>query len=126
MLFACLSSMISVLLGAFAAHGLKSKLPENLLNTFETGVHYQFLHSLALLFLALFLSHSINNKFVISAGFLFTTGIFLFSGSLYTLALSEIRTLGHFPIGLITPIGGVSFILGWLLLAIGISKHTFN
>ena len=109
-LAAC-SAMISVVLGAFAAHGLKSKLSETLLNTFQTGVQYQMYHSLALILLAILYRQMPQILLVYSAGFMFA-GIILFSGSLYMLALTQIKWFGP-----ITPIGGVCFIVGWALLA---------
>jgi uncharacterized membrane protein YgdD (TMEM256/DUF423 family) len=108
-LAAC-SAMISVVLGAFAAHGLKSKLSETLLNTFQTGVQYQMYHSLALILLAILYRQMPQSLLFYSAGFMFA-GIILFSGSLYMLALTQIKWFGP-----ITPIGGVCFIVGWALL----------
>jgi uncharacterized membrane protein YgdD (TMEM256/DUF423 family) len=108
-LAAC-SAMISVVLGAFAAHGLKSKLSETLLNTFQTGVQYQMYHSLALILLAILYRQVPQSLLFYSAGFMFA-GIILFSGSLYMLALTQLKWFGP-----ITPIGGVCFIVGWALL----------
>ncbi len=108
--FAACSAMISVVLGAFAAHGLKSKLSETLLNTFQTGVQYQMYHSLALILLAILYRQVPQSLLFYSAGFMFA-GIILFSGSLYMLALTQLKWFGP-----ITPIGGVCFIVGWALL----------
>jgi uncharacterized membrane protein YgdD (TMEM256/DUF423 family) len=108
-LAAC-SAMISVVLGAFAAHGLKSKLSETLLNTFQTGVQYQMYHSLALILLAILYRQVPQSLLFYSAGFMFA-GIILFSGSLYMLALTQLKWFGP-----ITPIGGLCFIVGWALL----------
>jgi uncharacterized membrane protein YgdD (TMEM256/DUF423 family) len=108
-LAAC-SAMISVVLGAFAAHGLKSKLSETLLNTFQTGVQYQMYHSIALILLAILYRQVPQSLLFYSAGFMFA-GIILFSGSLYMLALTQLKWFGP-----ITPIGGVCFIVGWALL----------
>ncbi|MGK0381668.1 MAG: uncharacterized membrane protein YgdD (TMEM256/DUF423 family) [Flavobacteriales bacterium] len=102
--------MISVVLGAFAAHGLKSKLSETLLNTFQTGVQYQMYHSIALILLAILYRQVPQSLLFYSAGFMFA-GIILFSGSLYMLALTQLKWFGP-----ITPIGGVCFIVGWALL----------
>ena len=105
-------SMLSVILGAFGAHYLKNTLSEYSLSIFQTGVFYQFIHSLGILFIAL-LSHSLDNiKLNLSIWF-FISGIFLFSGSLYLLALTDVKWLGA-----ITPIGGMFFILGWFTLII--------
>ncbi len=105
-------SMLSVILGAFGAHYLKNTLSEYSLSIFQTGVFYQFIHSLGILFIAL-LSHSLDNINLNLSVWFFITGIFLFSGSLYLLALTDVKWLGA-----ITPIGGMFFILGWFALII--------
>jgi len=105
-----------VMLGAFASHGLKSKLSESLLSAFETGVTYQFYHALALFALALWLKQSPSVWFVAS-GYLWLAGVVLFSGSLYALALTGVKWFGP-----ITPIGGVLFIAGWVCLLVGAMK----
>ena len=108
--FAAFSAMLSVVLGAFAAHGLKSKLSENLLNTFQTGVQYQMYHSLGIILLVIMYRQMPQSLLIYSAGFMFA-GIVLFSGSLYMLALTQMKWLGP-----VTPLGGVCFIVGWALL----------
>jgi uncharacterized membrane protein YgdD (TMEM256/DUF423 family) len=113
---AAFSAMLSVVLGAFAAHGLKSKLSENLLNTFQTGVQYQMYHSLALILLVILYRQMPQALLVYSAGFMFA-GILLFSGSLYMLALTQIKWFGP-----VTPLGGVCFIIGWALLIVATLK----
>jgi len=105
-----------VMLGAFAAHGLKSKLSENLLSAFETGVTYQFYHALALFALALWLKQS-HLVWFVASGYLWLAGVILFSGSLYALALTGIKWFGP-----ITPLGGLLFIAGWLSLLVGAVK----
>jgi uncharacterized membrane protein YgdD (TMEM256/DUF423 family) len=107
---AAFSAMLSVVLGAFAAHGLKSKLSETLLNTFQTGVQYQMYHSLGLILLVILYRQMPQSLLLYSAGFMFA-GIILFSGSLYMLALTQIKWFGP-----ITPLGGVCFIVAWALL----------
>jgi uncharacterized membrane protein YgdD (TMEM256/DUF423 family) len=107
---AAFSAMLSVLLGAFAAHGLKSKLSETLLSTFQTGVQYQMYHSLALILLVILYRQMPQSLLLYSAGFMFA-GIILFSGSLYMLALTQIKWFGP-----VTPLGGICFIVGWALL----------
>jgi uncharacterized membrane protein YgdD (TMEM256/DUF423 family) len=110
------SAGVSVVLGAFAAHGLKSRLDAASLGAFQTGVTYQFFHSLALCVVALWLRQlgrdpSINDAAIL-AGTAFLLGIVLFSGSLYSLSLGGPRWLGP-----ITPLGGLAFIVGWVSFA---------
>ena len=101
-----------VALGAFAAHGLKARLSEQYLAIFHTGVTYQLIHTLALLGVAL-LATQLQSRLVTWAGGCFALGIVLFSGSLYLLTLTGISKLG-----IITPIGGVAFLAGWLCLGL--------
>lgn len=111
-----LSACIGVALGAFAAHGLKSRLGADLLATFEVGVRYQMFHALGLLAVAW--AHSRwPGPFIVASGWLLVAGTLLFSGSLYLLALSGARWLGP-----ITPLGGLAFLAGWLCLAWGAWK----
>jgi uncharacterized membrane protein YgdD (TMEM256/DUF423 family) len=110
------SAGISVVLGAFAAHGLKARLDAASLSAFQTGVTYQFFHSLALCVLALWLRQlgrdvSMSDSAAV-AGAAFLVGIVLFSGSLYSLSLGGPRWLGP-----ITPLGGLAFIIGWVSFA---------
>ena len=106
-----IAAFIGVGLGAFAAHGLKSRIDANLLATFEIGVRYHMYHALALLGVA-WASTKWPNGFTTSAGGLFVAGIVVFSGSLYVLALTGARWLGA-----VTPLGGLAFLAGWLCLA---------
>jgi uncharacterized membrane protein YgdD (TMEM256/DUF423 family) len=101
---------LSVILGAFGAHALKDHLSERMLQNWQTGVHYQMIHGLAILIVGLLLSR-IESKWLNRAVSVFTFGIVFFSGSLYTMALTDTLWLGA-----ITPIGGVLFILGWIYL----------
>jgi len=101
-----------VALGAFAAHGLKSRLSAEYLAIFQTGTHYQLIHALALLAVAL-LSVQLPGRLLSCAGWLFALGIVLFSGSLYLLTLTGVSKLG-----IITPFGGLSFLAGWLCLGL--------
>lgn len=105
------SAFIAVGLGAFAAHGLKSRLEPAMLATFETGVRYQMYHALALLAVAWACTRWPGTAANVS-GWLFIAGTVLFSGSLYALSLTGVRWLGA-----ITPFGGVAFLAGWLCLA---------
>ncbi|HVM87156.1 MAG TPA: DUF423 domain-containing protein [Puia sp.] len=115
--FAALSGALSVMLGAFAAHQLKTTLPVEAVAIFETGVRYQFYHALALLISGL-AYEKFSVKWIHAAGNCFITGIILFSGSLYALAF--LRTNNDISavkfIGPVTPLGGLFFIAGWLLL----------
>ncbi len=107
---------LAVALGAFGAHGLKAYVPAETINTFETGVKYQFYHALALL-VAGIVAEKFPVRWVRYAGNSFIGGIVLFSGSLYVLTfLKATETVGLSGIGAITPFGGLLFILGWLFL----------
>ncbi|MDE3019067.1 MAG: DUF423 domain-containing protein [Nitrospirota bacterium] len=111
---------LGVAAGAFGAHGLKALLSVEMLAVFETAVRYQVYHALALMLTGILLDRSVASEGRTSlrlAGRLFLAGVLLFSGSLYLLALSEIRWLGA-----ITPVGGLCFIAGWSLLAFSVWK----
>ena len=120
---AALLGALSVILGAFAAHSLKNMTTDvNTLEVFQTGVRYQFYHVFALLLVAL-LAEKYTNKWMVYAGNCFITGIILFSGSLYALTALRIAESAHLTLaGILTPVGGVFFILGWIFLWIGVSK----
>jgi len=107
---------LSVALGAFGAHGLKKLVEPETVNSFETGVRYQFYHAIALFLVAILFEKS-PTKLLRWAGYCFLIGILLFSGSLYLLtALKATDTVGLSGIGIITPFGGLFFILGWVLI----------
>jgi uncharacterized membrane protein YgdD (TMEM256/DUF423 family) len=106
----------AVAAGAFGAHGLRGRLSPGDLATFETAARYQIYHALALMAVALLAERGAGG--VAGAGWLFLTGILLFSGSLYLLTLAGLRWMGA-----ITPLGGVAFILGWVLLAMAGWRH---
>ena len=103
--------LTAVILGAFGAHGLKETLTPESLTSFETGVRYQMYHALGLIIVSWAVAHWEAGT-AIAAGWFFVAGIVLFSGSLYVLVTTGPRWLGA-----ITPIGGVAFIVGWVLLA---------
>lgn len=112
-------AMLAVLIGAFAAHGLKQVLDAYSLGLIETAARYQMYHALALLIAAVFSTiPQFPTRCLKLAAIAFTLGIVLFSGSLYLLALSGIKWLGA-----ITPLGGVAFILGWLALIVAALKY---
>lgn len=104
---------LAIALGAFGAHGLKTKISKQMFENWNTGTHYHLVHALALLFIG-FLITKVNDPTTLPtvAGWLIVAGILFFSGSLYIMALTNIKTLGA-----ITPIGGLSFIVAWLLIA---------
>ena len=112
LLLAALFGFTGVGLGAFAAHGLKGQLSAEYLAVFQTGVHYQMLHALALLALAA-LWQRLGGRLLRAAGVCFCVGILLFSGSLYALTLTGIGALG-----MITPLGGLTFLAGWFCLGL--------
>ena len=112
-----LLAAVAVICGAFGAHFLKTKLTPESLQTFETAVRYQFYHAFALLAVGI-LYVSFPGKFLKWSGNLFIAGIILFSGSLYFLCgLPSMKWIGA-----ITPIGGLCFIVGWILLAAACAK----
>ena len=114
---------LAVFLGAFGAHGLKDYVGARQLLSYETGVRYQFYHVFALALTGI-MYQFIPSKNLLISGKLFICGIIVFSGSLYLMTLLSITHVGKFNwIGAITPIGGVLFIAGWLLLAITIYRN---
>jgi uncharacterized membrane protein YgdD (TMEM256/DUF423 family) len=112
LLAGAIAGLVGVGFGAFGAHGLRGKLTPDMLAVFETGVRYQMYHALALLLTAALLPR-MPGKAMAAAGWLFVSGIVLFSGSLYLLAVTGVTVLGA-----ITPIGGVAFLAGWLSLIV--------
>ncbi len=108
----CVFGFLAVAAGAFGAHALRARLGPDLLAVWETAARYQMYHALALLAVALAAGHAPGVRSLGTAGWLFTAGIVVFSGSLYALALTGVRALGA-----ITPLGGLGFLAGWALLA---------
>ena len=106
-----LNAFIAVAMGAFAAHALKENLSERYLSVIQTAVDYQFYHALGLILIGLLYQQN-KNKLTARAGWLMLCGIILFSGSLYILGLSGTKWLG-----MITPVGGVCFLIAWTTLA---------
>lgn len=115
------NAAIAVAFGAFGAHALKEKLSEHYLAVWETAVQYQMFHAIGLLVIGILMSSSLfgASTQLTWAGYLLLAGIIIFSGSLYILSLSGIGILGA-----ITPIGGVAFIAGWIMLIIAAVKYT--
>ena len=114
---------LGVVLGAFGAHGLRPKLDSQALEWFQTGLNYHFIHSVSLLALSLILIWLRTTTLPPSSGYLphaavaFIVGIILFSGSLYLMALGAPRALG-----MVAPLGGLSFILGWVLIVVSVVR----
>ena len=107
---------LSVVIGAFGAHGLKDKLSDYSISVFNKGVMYQFLHGIGII-LTVILDYNLKSLSFDTSIWLFVFGIILFSGSLYILAITEVKWFG-----MITPIGGIMFILGWALMFINVLK----
>ena len=120
MLIAALLGGLTVMLGAFSAHGLEKYIDIKALQSFRTGVDYQFYHVFAL-FLVGILYHLKPSKRLYRAGWLFILGIILFSGSLYSYALTGISVFGA-----ITPLGGLTLIAGWGMLASAVFNPNFS
>ncbi|MGZ5243124.1 MAG: DUF423 domain-containing protein [Bacteroidia bacterium] len=110
---AAVFGFLGVALGAFGAHALKDKIEPYYLDVFKTGVQYQMYHALALLAVALLMKFQPeqSSNLLTYAGWAFTIGIIIFSGSLYILSIAGLKFMGA-----ITPIGGLSFLIGWALL----------
>ncbi|HEY7444840.1 MAG TPA: DUF423 domain-containing protein [Vicinamibacterales bacterium] len=113
LLIGALSGVVGVTLGAFGAHGLRSRLSPDMLAVFETGVRYHMYHALAILGVGLIADRMPASRLVLASGWLFLAGIVLFSGSLYLLATTGVRALGA-----VTPLGGVAFLFAWACLAV--------
>ena len=109
---------LAVMTGALGAHGLKDKMTPDMLEVYRTAVDYHFYHALGLLALGLIMGFYPNSPVLFSvAGSFLILGILLFSGTLYALALTGITWLGA-----ITPIGGLAFIIGWLVVLVGVAQ----
>ncbi|HEY3372050.1 MAG TPA: DUF423 domain-containing protein [Prolixibacteraceae bacterium] len=109
---------LCVLLGAFGAHALKTRLSPDMLEVYKTAVDYQFYHSLGLLLIGL-IGYQVHSKWIRWSAVLLLAGIILFSGSLYALSTTGVKALGA-----ITPIGGLAFVAGWICLGVGIWKNS--
>jgi len=116
---AALLGLLTVVIGAFGAHSLKEKLSPEVLQSFETGVRYMMYHVLAILFITNSGMLSEKSKMIISV--LFIAGILFFSGSIFSISLGLVQAK---QIWFITPLGGLFFILGWLISAISFFKST--
>ncbi|SHH23794.1 Uncharacterized membrane protein YgdD, TMEM256/DUF423 family [Hydrocarboniphaga daqingensis] len=114
---AAVYGLTGVLLGAFGAHALRARLSPDLLAVWKTAVEYQFYHAFALALVGLLLRGAADRALDVS-GLCFAAGVVVFSGSLYALALSNVRVLGA-----ITPIGGLLFIAGWSVLLYALTRR---
>jgi uncharacterized membrane protein YgdD (TMEM256/DUF423 family) len=104
---------LSVAIGAFGAHGLEPRLSERMMKNYQTGVQYHMIHGIGLIIVGLVALKLTSSSILNGAGWSFLIGIILFSGSLYAMALT-----GETKLGAITPIGGLAFIVGWVLLGL--------
>ncbi|MGM8364738.1 DUF423 domain-containing protein [Virgibacillus sp. W0181] len=112
-----INGFIAVALGAFGAHGLEGKITEKAISTWEKAVLYQMFHTVALLITGLIIS-KIQGSGIYWAGWMFLFGIILFSGSLYIYSTTGVKWLA-----MITPFGGVLFLIGWILFGYAIVKY---
>lgn len=113
LLLGALGGLSGVVLGAFGAHALRDRFDDYSMRVFETAVQYQFYHSLALVAVGILMLSATHTGLLRISTIMFTTGIVLFSGSLYLLSFSGIRWLGA-----VTPLGGLAFIVGWSCLVL--------
>lgn len=109
--------LAAVALGAFGAHGLKNRVTVEMLAVWQTAVLYHLVHGLGLVLVGV-LIHLLPEAGLRPAGWLLLSGIVLFSGSLYLMVLSDLR-----PLGMITPLGGVAFLAGWLMLGLSVWRN---
>ncbi|CAG9620073.1 DUF423 domain-containing protein [Sutcliffiella rhizosphaerae] len=116
-ILAAINAFLAVAFGAFGSHGLEGKVSERMIEIWKTGVTYQMFHTGGLFIVALLMDRFSSTGLLTTAGWAFFIGIIFFSGSLYILTLSGVKILGA-----ITPIGGVAFLIGWVLIIIAAVK----
>ncbi|MBC3756954.1 DUF423 domain-containing protein [Hyunsoonleella sp. SJ7] len=121
LIIASILGLLSVVLGAFGAHGLKSLISDEAIQTFETGVRYQMYHALLLLFVGG--SKKVASKFKTAIFYLVLAGIVFFSGSIYGLATNSLSAFDFKTIAFITPIGGLLLIMAWVLIFVNFIKY---
>ncbi|MFT7339309.1 MAG: uncharacterized membrane protein YgdD (TMEM256/DUF423 family) [Marinobacter maritimus] len=114
-------ALTAVMAGAFGAHSLRNLVSERSLEVFQTAVTYQMYHAITLMLVAVLSGFGLSRRLLGLAVSFFLAGILLFSGSLYTLVLTDMRWVGP-----ITPIGGVCFMIGWALLLAAGARHQVN
>ncbi|NOX36237.1 MAG: DUF423 domain-containing protein [Calditrichaeota bacterium] len=112
-----LNATIAIALGAFGAHALKGRLSAELFQTFETGTRYHLIHALGLILVGILYHWLERNGWIGVAGWIMLLGIVLFSGSLYLITFSGVRAWGA-----VAPLGGISFMISWLLIAIAVIR----
>ncbi|MCR8926539.1 DUF423 domain-containing protein [Priestia megaterium] len=117
LIIGAINAMLAVALGAFGAHGLEGKISEKYLEVWKTGVQYQMFHAMGLFIIAFLLNKFPQSSLLTASGWIMFAGIVLFSGSLYVLSTSGIKVLGA-----ITPLGGVAFIVAWILIIVAAVK----
>ncbi|MCM3773013.1 MULTISPECIES: DUF423 domain-containing protein [Priestia] len=117
LIIGAINAMLAVGLGAFGAHGLEGKISAKYLEVWKTGVQYQMFHAMGLFVIAFLLSKFPQSSLLTASGWIMFAGIVLFSGSLYVLSTSGIKVLGA-----ITPLGGVAFIVAWILIVVAAIK----
>ena len=109
--------LLAVVLGAFGAHALKSRIDADLMVVYQTGVQYHLVHALGIIIIGVLIHMLPAAKWLPAAGWTMTAGVVIFSGSLYLLSITGIRLLGA-----VTPIGGIALLAAWLLVAIGVAN----
>ncbi|WP_433745522.1 DUF423 domain-containing protein [Falsibacillus pallidus] len=112
-----INAFLSVALGAFGAHGLEGKLSQKYMDIWHTAVQYQMFHALGIIAIGIVAGNYASSQLLTWSGWLMLIGIILFSGSLYVLSLTKISVLGA-----ITPLGGLGFLAGWILLIVFAAK----
>jgi len=117
LIIGAINAMLAVALGAFGAHGLEGKISEKYLEVWKTGVQYQMFHAMGLFVIAFLLNKFPQSSLLTASGWIMFAGVVLFSGSLYVLSTSGIKVLGA-----ITPLGGVAFIVAWILIVVAAVK----
>jgi len=112
------NAFIAVAFGAFGAHGLKGRIADDILAAYQTGVLYHFFHALGLFLVGVLARSAPQSSWLKGGGAMLAAGVLLFCGSLYVMGVT-----GYRPLGMVTPVGGVSFLAGWLLVCVAVLKE---
>lgn len=115
--FGSINALLAVALGAYGAHGLKARVSPSMVTIYETGFDYHIIHSIGLILVGIVSRWIPHRRLLMGVGILLCAGILFFSGSLYVLSVTEITWLGA-----ITPLGGLCFLAGWLVLGVAVLK----